>query len=117
MNSYAPSDRPRLERHVHLQIDTVSSNPVLLLPETVVVLNQTGCEILRLCGGSRTVSEIIQALANKYPAAGPIVSQEVSEYLRAGCQPERANRVEIAECPYALLAELTYHCPLHWPYC
>ena len=86
MNSCTPNDRPRLERHVRLQVDKVSGNPVLLLPETVIVLNQTGYEILRLCDGSHTVSEIIQALANKYPAAEPIVSREVSEYLQAGSQ-------------------------------
>lgn len=83
MNSCALNNRPRLPRHVRLQTDTVSGNPVLLLPEEVIVLNQTGYEILRLCDGSHTVSEIIQALENKYPAARPILSREVSEYLRA----------------------------------
>src|SRR5438552_4287517 len=34
-----------------------------------------------------------------------------------GYRPERVNRVDIADRPYALLAELTYRCPLHCPYC
>jgi pyrroloquinoline quinone biosynthesis protein D len=83
MNSCAPNNRPRLARHVRLQTDTVSGNPVLLLPEAVIVLNQTGYEILRLCDGAHTVPEIIQALDNTYPAARPILQREVSEYLQA----------------------------------
>ena len=39
--------------------------PVLLLQEAVIVLNQTGYEILPLCDGTHTVSEIIQDLENQ----------------------------------------------------
>jgi pyrroloquinoline quinone biosynthesis protein D len=47
------------------------------------VLNETGYEILRLCDGTRTLSEIIQKLANEYPAAQSILSREVSQYIQA----------------------------------
>ena len=55
----------------------------MLLPETIIVLNQTGYEILRLCDGSHTVSEIIHTMGNKYSADSLTLSREISEYLQA----------------------------------
>jgi len=46
MNTFVPDKRPRLSRHVRLHTDKVSGAPVLLLPETIIVLNQTGYDIL-----------------------------------------------------------------------
>jgi coenzyme PQQ biosynthesis protein PqqD len=83
MDSSIPKNYPSLAKRARLHTDPVNGNPVLLHQETVVVLNQTGFEILRLCDGTRTVSEIIQALENQYPAAQPILSREVSDYLEA----------------------------------
>jgi pyrroloquinoline quinone biosynthesis protein D len=83
MDLGASHDRPCLAKRGRLQIDPVNGNPVLLLPEAVIMLNQTGYEILRLCDGTHTVSEIIQALENQYPAAKPILSREVFQYLQA----------------------------------
>jgi hypothetical protein len=37
--------------------------------------------------------------------------------ISRGYQPERLDRMDVAERPYALLAELSYLCPLHRPYC
>ena len=39
---------------------------VLLAPEGVLVLNQTGATILGLCDGERTVAEIVEELRGKY---------------------------------------------------
>jgi pyrroloquinoline quinone biosynthesis protein D len=83
MNVDSAKNRPLLAKRVRLQIDAVSSNPVLLHQEAVVVLNQTGYEILRLCDGTRTLREILQDLENQYPAAKSVVSVEVLEYLEA----------------------------------
>ena len=77
------NNRPCLAKRVRLQIDPISGNPVLLLQEAVMVLNQTGYEILRLCDGTHTVSEMIKDLENQYPAARPVLSREISEYLEA----------------------------------
>jgi pyrroloquinoline quinone biosynthesis protein D len=79
----SPNNRPRLANRVHLQIDAISGRPVLLYQEAVMMLNQTGYEILRLCDGTRTLREILQDLENQYPAAGAILSREVLEYLEA----------------------------------
>jgi pyrroloquinoline quinone biosynthesis protein D len=83
MNSSGPNNRPRLAKRVRLETDAVSGNPVLLHQEAIMVLNETGYEILRLCDGTRTLSEIIQKLANEYPAAQSILSREVSQYIQA----------------------------------
>jgi pyrroloquinoline quinone biosynthesis protein D len=83
MNACSPDKRPRLARHSRLQTDRISGAPVLLLPETILVLNQTGYEILRLCDGSHTVAEIIQAIGNEYSADSSTLSREISEYLQA----------------------------------
>jgi pyrroloquinoline quinone biosynthesis protein D len=83
MDLGASKIRPCLAKRVRLQIDPISGKPVLLLQEAVVVLNQTGYEILRLCDGTHTVSEIIQDLENQYPVARPILSREICQYLEA----------------------------------
>jgi len=86
MDLGASNSRPCLAKRVRLQIDPINGNPVLLLQEAVMVLNQTGYEILRLCDGTHTVSEIIQDLENQYPAARPILSREICQYLEAVSQ-------------------------------
>jgi pyrroloquinoline quinone biosynthesis protein D len=83
MNLDSPSNRPRLAKRARLQIDALSGSPILLHQETVMVLNQTGYEILQLCDGTRTLRKIFQDLENQYPAAKSVVSLEVLEYLEA----------------------------------
>ncbi len=54
---------------------------MLMHQEAVLVLNESGYEILHLCDGTHTLSEIIQDLENKYPAAQSILAREVTEYI------------------------------------
>ena len=58
--------RPVLARHVRLRIDPTRNRHVLLSPETVVVLNRTGADILELCDGHHTVAEIVAELRRRY---------------------------------------------------
>ncbi|MTD55100.1 pyrroloquinoline quinone biosynthesis peptide chaperone PqqD [Amycolatopsis pithecellobii] len=60
------SDRPRLARHVRLTFSAARQRHVLLHPETVVVLNTSGADILELCDGRRTVAEIETELRSHY---------------------------------------------------
>ena len=53
---------------------------VLLGPESVVVLNPTGADILELCDGRRSVSEIVDELSERYQR---VVETEVTEFLTA----------------------------------
>jgi pyrroloquinoline quinone biosynthesis protein D len=83
MNVDALNKRPRLVKRGRLRIDAVTGNPVLLDQEVVIVLNQTGYEILQLCDGRRTLQEILQELGNQYSGAKSILSVEVLKYLEA----------------------------------
>jgi pyrroloquinoline quinone biosynthesis protein D len=61
------SDRPRLARHVRLTFCRTRQRPILLLPETVVVLNGSGADILQLCDGRHTVAGIVAELGVRFP--------------------------------------------------
>jgi pyrroloquinoline quinone biosynthesis protein D len=81
MSSSIPNNRPRLAKRARLRIDAVSGSPVLLHQEAIVVLNQSGYEILQRCDGTRTLSEIVRELENEYPAAQSILSRDVSQHI------------------------------------
>jgi pyrroloquinoline quinone biosynthesis protein D len=72
------TNRPHLARQVRLEWDPVRESHVLLAPEGVLVLNQTGATILRLCDGDRTVVEIVEELRARYDR---VASDEVGEFL------------------------------------
>jgi pyrroloquinoline quinone biosynthesis protein D len=72
------TNRPRLARQVRLQWDPVRKQQVLLEPEGVLVLNQTGATILGLCDGERTVDEIVEELRGRY---NRVADDEVRDFL------------------------------------
>ena len=72
------SGRPVLASHVRLRLDPIRNRQVLLSPETVVVLNRTGADILQLCDGQRTVAEIVVELRGRYHR---VVDDEVRTFL------------------------------------
>ena len=76
----AGSAQPILGRGVRLQTDPKTGNSVLLFPEGVLELNETAQEILTRCDG-RTVSEIIQALAEEYDVDSHMLAADVRETL------------------------------------
>jgi pyrroloquinoline quinone biosynthesis protein D len=65
-NQPRPTSRPRLAPHVRLTFDQARQRYVLLTPETVTMLNETGAAILELCNGERTVGEILTELRDRY---------------------------------------------------
>lgn len=72
------ADRPHLAPHVRLTFDSARERYVLLAPETVSVLNDTGATILGLCDGERTVAEIVAELHRRYDR---VVDDEVRLFL------------------------------------
>jgi pyrroloquinoline quinone biosynthesis protein D len=78
ITTIADSARPRLARGVRLQTDSATGNSVLLFPEGILELNETAQEILARCNG-RTVSEIVQALAEEYDADPEMLAADVRE--------------------------------------
>ena len=72
------ADRPRLARHVRLTFSQTRQRHLLLLPETVVVLNGTGAAVLERCDGRRTVGDILAELATRYRT---VPDEEVRRFL------------------------------------
>ena len=66
MPSTVPTSNPRLAPHVRLAYDKARGKPVLLAPESVTTLNETGAAIAELCDGTRTVREITAALRDRF---------------------------------------------------
>ena len=72
------TNRPRLARLVRLEWDPVRESHVLLAPEGVLVLNETGATILGLCDGERTVVKIVEELRGRYDR---VAGDEVRDFL------------------------------------
>jgi pyrroloquinoline quinone biosynthesis protein D len=72
------TNRPRLARQIRLDWDPVREQHVLLAPEGVLVMNQTGATILGLCDGERTVVEIVDELRGRYKG---VADDEVRDFL------------------------------------
>ncbi|HEY3897684.1 MAG TPA: pyrroloquinoline quinone biosynthesis peptide chaperone PqqD [Chthoniobacter sp.] len=68
MSKVALESRPALARHVRLQIDSVTGEPVLLYPEGIIELNATAHAVLSRCDGRTTLSELVEVLAREYEA-------------------------------------------------
>jgi pyrroloquinoline quinone biosynthesis protein D len=82
MNS-AAYQRPLLAKRVRLQIDKITGKPVLLYQETVLLLNHSAYQVLRLCDGTQTIAEIIATLAKEYQLAESTLPQDVSQFVGA----------------------------------
>jgi coenzyme PQQ biosynthesis protein PqqD len=79
-----PQMRPALAAKARLRQDARSGQYLLLYPERGMELNATGVEIVRLCDGRATVSEIVAALVRRYASTpSAVVEAEVLEFLGA----------------------------------
>lgn len=61
-----PTGNPRLAPGVRLEFDSSRGTPVLLAPESVTTLNDTGAAIAALCDGTRSVAQIADHLREQY---------------------------------------------------
>jgi len=78
------SSRPRLAQKARLRFDRKTSRYMLLYPERGLVLNATAADVIERCTGERTVSSIVDELAQKYDQQTPdAVEREVMEFLQA----------------------------------
>jgi pyrroloquinoline quinone biosynthesis protein D len=66
MASIDDAVRPRLARHVRMRFDAARGQHVLLSPEAVLLINDTGAAIVELCDGRRTIAEIQSELHSRY---------------------------------------------------
>ena len=58
--------QPRLASKARLRWDKVEKQYMLVFPEAALVLNQTAAEVLKLCDGDRSVTDIIDTLLEKF---------------------------------------------------
>jgi len=78
MQNVDSAERPRLAPRVRLAYDQTRQRHVLLTPETVTLLNDTGVAILELCDGVRTLTEILAELGGRYDR---VADSEVRAFL------------------------------------
>ncbi|MEZ0069647.1 pyrroloquinoline quinone biosynthesis protein D [Streptacidiphilus sp. MAP12-20] len=72
------SDVPRLRPGVRLTHDATRGVDLALVPEGVLVLNETASAVLALCDGRRTVAEIVSRLGERF---GGVRTEDVTELL------------------------------------
>jgi pyrroloquinoline quinone biosynthesis protein D len=70
---------PRIAPKARLQRDDVRERDVLLYPEGLVALNETGVEILKLCDGAHSLADIVVTLERRYGTEG--IDQEIAAFL------------------------------------
>ena len=62
-----------------LQWEEAQQKDVILYPEGMVELNQPSAEILKLCDGSRELSQIVKELEQKFQTTG--LEKDVLQFL------------------------------------
>ena len=77
-----PASRPRLAARARVRLDRQTGKAVLLYPERGLVLNGVGQAVLELCGGARTVDEIVASLAERYVGALETLRADVLAFLQ-----------------------------------
>ena len=76
----ATSAIPKFERGVRLKHDTVRERHVVLGPEMLIELNQTGTAIMNQIDGASTIAEIVDRLAQQFEVNPQDISQDVAEF-------------------------------------
>ena len=73
---------PAFNRGFRLRHDPVRASWVVLAPERLFLLDDTGVEVLKLVDGVRSVPEIIDALAERFAAPREVIAGDVEAMLR-----------------------------------
>jgi len=131
---------PRLSDRARLKKDEATGRWVVLFPEGLMNLNESAGAILRLCDGRKVLGEILLKLSEEFRAPVDFLAGDVETTLQKmeskglvqwGEPLEKADgpatplagpsndsgKAPGQYRPLGLLAELTYRCPLHCPYC
>jgi pyrroloquinoline quinone biosynthesis protein D len=72
-----PDSIPRLAPHVRRQVDRVTGGAMLLHPEGAVELSETADAIVLLCGGTRSLEQIVATLAVDYEVEPDVLRADV----------------------------------------
>ena len=74
--------RPALPRHIKLRHDPGRGRWILLAPERVFEPDEIAANILQLCDGKHSVSEIVTQLAKDYNAPADQIRSDVIDILQ-----------------------------------
>ena len=80
--SVVEASRPVLPRHAKLKFDETRKVWVILAPERVLAPDEIADEVLQLCDGVKSVSEMIEQLAEKYVAPREMIATDVIAMLQ-----------------------------------
>jgi pyrroloquinoline quinone biosynthesis protein D len=80
--SVEEASRPVLPRHARLKFDDVRQRWVILAPERVLAPDDIAVEVLQLCDGARSVSDMIDLLTAKYAAPRDAIGNDVIAMLQ-----------------------------------
>jgi pyrroloquinoline quinone biosynthesis protein D len=80
--SVSEESRPILPRHAKLRFDETRQVWVILAPERVLAPDETAVEVLQLCDGVRSVSQVVDLLAQKYAAEREAIATDVIAMLQ-----------------------------------
>jgi len=83
---------PRISRHAQLRNEPSTEQILVVLPERAVRINTSGREILELCDGARSASEIARTLGSRHPEIEQVES-DVHHFLE---QIEHVGVLEVA---------------------
>lgn len=78
------SNTPKLSKLFRLQWEEAQQAYVLLYPEGMVKLNNSAAEILKLCDGERTVTDIVKELETLFGQTN--LEDDVKEFLEIASQ-------------------------------
>ncbi len=67
----AGEKRLAIAASARLRWDPIEGRHVLLSPERGLALSETATEVVRLCDGTRTTSDIVRACVDKYSEGDP----------------------------------------------
>src|ERR1700726_1851987 len=80
--SVSETSRPVLPRHAKLKFDATRQVWVILAPERGLAPDEIAGGVLKLCGGARSVGEMIDQLAAKYTAERGAIATDVIAMLQ-----------------------------------
>ena len=91
--------RPQLVRHARYRWDEVRLQHQVVFPEGILVLNDSGAAIVRLCDG-RPLHELLATLARQFAESDsptPAAPRKPPDPLSPRCSEGEANREEVLE--------------------
>jgi pyrroloquinoline quinone biosynthesis protein D len=77
-----PDRRPKLQSFVRLQYDDTRERWVLQAPERVLVLDETGKDIVVLCDGKLSIGAIVERFVAVYDAPRDVISHDVNAVIQ-----------------------------------